>query len=293
MKWARISVETSRESADALSNLLLEMDSGGVQVEDVCDRISVTAYFPPDDMIGDRVSKITALLQSLREMDVDVGAGRVTMESVDEQDWSESWKEFFKPLSIGERILVHPSWEDVSEFPSRDILIQIDPGMAFGTGGHSTTKLCLELLESVLKGGERVADVGAGSGILSIAAIKLGAREVVAVDVDERATVVARQNFQRNDVDKRIHVICGEGLGAVRGKYDLIVSNISTKIILSMITDLRSHLNDDGRLILSGILGREAPEVLNGLENSGMMLLETRCDEEWIGIVAERGQGRE
>lgn len=281
-------METSRESTDALSNLLLEMDSGGVQVEDEnSDRVSITAYFPPDDMIGERVSKITALLRSLREMNVDVGAGRVTMESVDEQDWSESWKAFFKPLPIGERILVYPSWEDVSEFPSRDILIQIEPGMAFGTGGHSTTKLCLELLESVLKSGERVADVGAGSGILSIAAVKLGAREVVAVDVDERATVVARENSQRNDVAARIHVICGEGLSAVKGKYDLIVSNISTKVILSMIPDFRSYLNDDGRLILSGILEREASEVRKGLENSELMLLETLCDEEWVGIVAK------
>lgn len=282
-------METSRESADALSNLLLEMDSGGVQVEDDnCDRVSVTAYFPPDDMIGERVSKITALLRNLREMEVDVGAGRVTMESVDEQDWSENWKAFFKPLPIGERILVHPSWEDVSEFPSRDIPIEIEPGMAFGTGGHSTTKLCLELLESVLKDGERVADVGTGSGILSIAAVKLGAREVIAVDVDERATAVARENSQRNDVGERIHVVCGEGLRAVEGKYDLIVSNISTMIILSMIPDFGSHLNDDGRLILSGILGREAPEVRNGLENIGFVVLETRYDEEWIGIVAER-----
>ena len=291
MRWVRVSVETSRESEDALSNLLLEMGSGGVQVEDDnSDRVSVTAYFPPDDMIGERVSKITALLQSLREMSMDVGAGRVTMESVDEQDWSENWKEFFKPLPIGERILVHPSWEGVSEFPSRDVLIQIEPGMAFGTGGHSTTKLCLELLESVLKGGERVADVGAGSGILSIAAVKLGAREVVAVDVDERAIVVARENSQRNNVDERIHIICGEGLGAVKGKYDVIVSNISTKIILSMIPDFSAHLNDGGKLIVSGILGREVPEARNRLENSGFMMLETRCDEEWVGIVAEGGR---
>ena len=292
MRWVRVSVETSRESADALSNLLLEMNSGGVQVEDEnSHRVSITAYFPPDDMVGERVSKITALLQNLREMNVDVGAGRVTMESVDEQDWSESWKEFFKPLPIGERILVYPSWEDVSGFPSRDILIEIEPGMAFGTGGHSTTKLCLELLESVLEGGERVADMGAGSGILSIAAVKLGASEVVAVDVDERATAVARENSQRNDVGERIHVICGEGLSAVEGKYDLIVSNISTKIILSMIPDFRSYLNDGGRLILSGILGSEASEVRNGLENSGLMVLETRCDEEWVGIVAEKREG--
>jgi ribosomal protein L11 methyltransferase len=117
--------------------------------------------------------------------------------------------------------------------------------------------------------------------------VKLGAREVVAVDVDERATVVARENSQRNSVAARIHLIRGDGLAAVKGKYDVIVSNISTKIILSMIPDFRSHLNDDGRLIISGILGREAPEARNALGNSGFMVLGTRYDEEWMGIVAK------
>ncbi len=290
MKWIRISVKTSRESEEAISNLLMEMGSGGVHIEDensISDEIAVTAYFPPDDMIGERVSKITRLLENMRQMNMNMGSKRISLESVDEQDWVERWKEFFKPLPIGRRILVSPSWEDVSEFASRDILIRIDPGMAFGTGGHSTTLLCLELLEDVLKGGEKVADVGTGSGILSIAAIKLGARAVTAIDVDEKATVIAKENSQRNGVSDRICVVCGELLNTVDGEYDVIVSNICSKVLSSMIPDFKSYLSVDGKLILSGILKREVSEIHNQLKSNGLMVLETRFDEEWAAILAK------
>jgi ribosomal protein L11 methyltransferase len=291
MRWAQISVDVSRESEDAVSNLLIEMGAGGVQIEDkgsISDRIIVTAYFPPDDMIGERVSKVTELLDNMRDLNIDVGAGRVYLhERLDERDWSERWKEFFKPLPIGDRVLVFPSWEDVTESPPRDILIQMDPGMAFGTGRHPTTVLCLELLENVLKGDEKVADIGTGSGILAIAAAKLGAKKVVAVDVDARAAAIARENSQRNGVSGRIHVICGELLNAVNGRYNVVVSNISGKAILSMISDLKFYLGVDGRLILSGILEREVSEIENELESSNFVILETRRDEEWVAVLAK------
>lgn len=290
MKWVKISVDTSRESADALSNLFIEMDSGGVQVEDDdgdSHRVMLSAYFPPDDMIGQRVSKMTKLVKNMREMGMDVGAGRVFVEQLDESKWSEPWKEFFKPLSVGERILVYPSWEEVSDHESRDILIQINPQMAFGTGRHSTTMLCLEFLEEALKGGERVVDVGAGSGILAIAAIKLGASEVVAIDVDEQAIPIARENIRINGVEDRVRVICGELLDPVDDKYDIIVSNIAAHAITFMLPDFGHHLNSGGKLILAGILDREASEIHNGLENNSFVVLETRFHEEWAGILAE------
>jgi ribosomal protein L11 methyltransferase len=294
MRWVRISIETCRESEDALSNLLMEMGSGGVQIEgnnSISDtRVVVTAYFAPDDMIGERVSRITRLLENMRDLDINVGAGRISLDSLDERSWSEQWKEFFRPLTIGERILVYPSWENISESLPRDILVQIDPGMAFGTGGHSTTILSLELLENVLKGGEEVADVGAGSGILAIAAVKLGAKEVVAIDVDAEAAIIARENARRNGVGDKIHVICGELLSAVNDKYDVIVSNISSKAILSMIPDLRFYLSVDGRLILSGILESEVSEIQNELERNNLMTLETRRDEEWAAVLAKASQ---
>lgn len=290
MKWVRISIDTSRESEDALSNLFMEMGSGGAQIEagrSNPDRVVVSAYFPPDDMIGERVSKITGLLKDMRELGIEVGAGRVLVQGLDEAEWTEPWKEFFKPLSVGERILVYPSWEDVSEFPSRDVRIQIDPQMAFGTGRHSTTILCLELLEDVLEGGEKVADVGTGSGILAIAAIKLGAKHVTAIDIDPKAIPIARENARLNGANDSIHVICGESLVPIHSAYDVIVSNIASKVILAMIPDFKVSLGVDGRLILSGILDTEVSEVQNELEGNNLIVLETRFHKEWAAVLVK------
>lgn len=289
MVWVRISVETSHESEDALSDLFIEMGSGGAQIEDDSarpDKIVVSAYFPPDDMIGERVSRITALLKNMRKLNMNVGAGRVLVKRLDETEWTKPWQEFFKPMPVGERILVYPSWEDAGESVSRDVLIQIDPEMAFGTGRHSTTMLCLELLEDVLTGGEKVADVGTGSGILAIAAIKLGAYQVTAIDIDPKAVAIAKKNTSLNGVDDKIHVICGESLSSIDSAYDVVVCNIVSKVIFSMIPDFGDHLKVDGRLILSGILANEAAEIQKELEQSGLSVLESRFHEEWAAILA-------
>jgi len=291
MRWIQISIETSREAEDAVSNLLMEVGSDGVQTEDDrlnSGKVTLIAYFPPDDTVGERVSRISELLKDMRELKINVGEGKISFKNLDDTEWSEQWKEFFKPLPIGERILVYPSWESVGDFPGRDIRIQIDPGMAFGTGGHSTTLLALELLESSIQGGEKIADVGVGSGILSIAAVKLGAREAVAIDVDEKATGIARENSQKNGVGDRIHVMRGDSIRVIEDKYDTIVCNIYTKVILSMIPDFRACLRSDGSLILSGILEIELPKIEVELQNNGLAILETRFDEEWAAVLANR-----
>jgi ribosomal protein L11 methyltransferase len=287
MNWVRINIKTSHECEDAVSNLLMDMDAGGVQIEnDDLDGIVISAYFPPDDMIGKRVFKINALLKNLEGWGLNTCGSKVLLEKVDANSWSEQWKKFFKPLCIGERLLVTPSWEDVSNFTSRDIIIYIDPGMAFGTGGHSTTALCLEMLEKVLNGGERVLDFGTGSGILSIAAVKLAASRVLAVDIDEKAVKTAGENSRRNNVDDRIQLIQGELNNSFKDKFDVIVSNISSKTIISMMPDFKSYLNPDGRLILSGILDHESPKIQKELANNGLIFLEERCDKEWVAILA-------
>lgn len=290
MKWVRISIETSIESEDAISELLMEMGSGGAQIEgDILhpDNVTLSTYFPPDDMIGERVSKINKMLKNLRELDINVGPGRVTVKQIDESVWTEPWKEFFKPISIGKRIIVYPSWEDVSESASRDILIQIDPQMAFGTGRHSTTILCMELLEDTLKGGEKIADVGTGSGILAIAAIKLGADHITAIDIDEKAIPIAKDNALLNGIDHGIDVTCSDSLAKIGGTYDVIVSNIANNVIISMIPDFKDCLYDNGILVLSGFLRSEASEMKKALESNGLTILDTRCHEEWAAIMAE------
>ena len=262
MRWARINIKISNEAEDAVSNLLMEIGSGGVQIDDEGNNsMSLKAYFPTDDMIGQHILEIQKLLGDLRGLGINVGAGKITIDSIDEKEWTEPWKEFFKPLSIGKRIVVFPSWEKEELSSERDILIQIDPGMAFGSGRHSTSILCLELLEENIKGGENVLDIGTGSGILSIGAVKLGAARVLAVDVDERAVFVAKENFQSNNVDDKAFVLCSDGLNSVNGKYEIIVVNISAKIIVYIIPLLTPYLNPNGKLILSGILDTEAFQI--------------------------------
>jgi len=295
MRWVCISIKTSIETEDAISNLLMELDSHGVQIEDENrDKILLKAYFPTDDMIGQRILKIQELLENMRELGINMGSGRISIDSLDEKDWTEPWKEFFKPLSVGKRILVFPTWEIEkvnkeilpSQIPKRDILIQIDPGMAFGTGRHSTTLLCLELLEQAIKGGEKVLDIGTGSGILAIAAAKLGAVKIMAIDVDNLAVNIAIENSKLNNISEKIIIRCCDGLNTIEDKYDIIVSNISTKIILSMIPEFPSYLKNHGKLILSGILESEKHEIHNALEDNKFNILETRSQEEWTAFLS-------
>jgi len=296
MKLIQLSIDTTQEAEDALSDLLIDMGSGGVQTDydSFGKKIILTAYFPLDDNVGERVYKIERLLEKMRRLKINTGKGSISINSLDDTDWTQAWKSFFKPLPIGERILVYPSWEDVSSvFPDRgvrDILIQIDSGMAFGTGRHSTTIVSLELLEKAIKGGEIVADIGTGSGILAIAAAKLGAKKVIAVDIEPRAVEVAKANCELNGVSNVVQMICGDLTSAITGKFDILVSNILTKILIPMLPDIGSYLNRNSLLILSGILDTEVSEIENSLANEGLRILQTISHEEWVGVMAGFGE---
>ncbi len=291
MKWAQINIETSRSAEDALSYLLIEeLSSGGVQIEDDMsdpEKIKLIVYFPSDDIVGERINKIKQKLDEMRSLGLDVGKGSISIKNFDNFDWQSAWKDHFKPLPIGKRILVYPSWEDISEFSSRDIKIQIDPGMAFGTGKHSTTILSLELLEKTIKGGEKVLDIGTGSGILAIASAKLSAKSVLAIDIDPIAVSIAKENSKINGVADKIKVICGDLASSIRGRYDVIVSNIFTKVLLTMPSDIKSHLNSNGYWILSGILETERSLIESVLIKEKFDILDTNNHQEWIGILAK------
>jgi ribosomal protein L11 methyltransferase len=293
MRFVRISIEALSEAEDVISGLLLDMDFDGVQTEDIKaepDRVMLSAYFPLDDTVGDRVFKIRRALDNMRELNPDIGDPRISLEKFDDKDWTEEWKSFFKPLLVGERIVIYQSWEK-TELPDRDIRIQIDPGMAFGTGKHSTTILSLQLLEKVIKGGEKVADVGTGSGILAIATAKLGASRVLAIDVDMKAVEIAKENSQNNSVGNKIDVICGDLVTVVKGKFDVLIANILTNILLPMIPYANSYLNYDGYFILSGIMENEAFEIDESLRSEGFSILETPQHEEWVAFLAKATDG--
>ena len=304
MKWAQVTITTSQEASDAVANYLFESDATGVEIRDnpASNSPSVTliSYFPTDDLIGERVHDLRKFLANLIQVGIDTQPAKVTLESIEEDNWSEQWRSAFPPQKIGKRLVIAPTWDDIVPEPS-EVLIRLDPGMAFGTGQHPTTQLALELLETTIKEGEVVADIGTGSGILAIAAAKLGAVRVDAVDLDATTIPTARSNIQINEVESVIQLYHGDGLNALeRQKYPLIVANILTKVLLPMIPRCPKFLEPAGRLILSGILATEASQIEAQLEANDFRVLEVRqlkeshelirSGENWVGILAQMGR---
>ena len=284
-----------------MPNYLFERDATGIEIRDTpssnSSSVTLISYFPTDDLIGEQVQDLRDFLTSLIQAGIDTQPAKVTLKSIEEDDWSEQWRSAFPPQKIGKHLVIAPTWADIVPEPS-EILIRLDPGMAFGTGQHATTQLALELLETAIKGSDVVADIGTGSGILAIAAAKLGAKRVDAVDLDATTIPIAQSNIQINDVESIIRLHHGDGLNVLESqKYPLIVANILTKVILPMIPRGPKFLEPAGRLILSGILVQEASQVEAQLRENGFRVLEfrqpkkshetTQTAENWVGILAQ------
>ena len=220
------------------------------------------------------------------------GALLVDTGTISEEDWATSWKAHYHPLRIGQRLVIKPSWEvwPPADQPEAacpdDLVIEMDPGMAFGTGTHETTQMCLEALERHLRSGDAVADIGAGSGILSIAAALLGSGPVRGWELDPVAVEVADRNFRRNGVANRCTVEAGEALEMLGGRYDVILTNVHTPFLLRLIPRLPEHLRPGGRAILSGTSETSRPAVLEALQAAGMQVSAEVRRGEWVAIVA-------
>jgi ribosomal protein L11 methyltransferase len=287
MKWAQVSITTSEEASDAVANHLFELDAIGIELKDEsASTVKLISYFPMDDRVGERVGKVRQFLNQLLQWGINPYPAEVSLKSVSQADWAEQWRSAFPPQRIGKRFVIAPTWHQVTPQTS-EILIRLDPGMAFGTGQHPTTQLSLELLEDVVTGGEVIVDLGTGSGILTIAAAKLGAKQIDAVDADETTIPIARENFRLNGVESNVRLYSGDGLKTLEGIYHLIVANMLTKVILPMIPHFPRFLKRGGEVILSGIMVSEAEQVEEGLTAHGFRLIETRRREDWVGIWAE------
>ncbi|MCZ6681518.1 MAG: 50S ribosomal protein L11 methyltransferase [Candidatus Poribacteria bacterium] len=285
MKWAQVTVTTSQEASDAVANYLFELGATGLEVKEELPAVALISYFPLDDLVGGHVQNLRRFLDSLPGAGIDAVPAEVSLKCVEEENWSEQWRSAFPPQKIGQRLIITPTWHHITTEPS-EILIQLDPGMAFGTGQHPTTQLSIQLLEEAVTGNARVADIGTGSGILAIAAAKLGAKRVDAVDLDTTAIPIAQRNVQLNDVTSIVHLRPGDGLQVLDGTYNLIIANILTKVILPMIPQCPQFLKPDGRLILSGIMASEAPQVEDQLQANGFRCLKIQQQEEWVGMLA-------
>ena len=290
MNWARITVTTSQEASEAVSNCLFEMNAAGVEFKENADtKVELIAYYPLDDRVGTRMQKLRDFLAALPTWNIQPDPATIDLQHIKSEKWEDAWKAAFPPQRVGKRMLITPTWHD-TPYNETDILIQLDPGMAFGTGYHPTTRLSLELLEHTVAPHHHVADIGTGSGILTIAAVKLGAERVDAIELDPTAIPVAAANFQANAVTQHVSLFQGDGLKDVDRIYHLIVGNILTKTILPIIPECAPRLQPAGIVIFSGILETELAQVQSALEANQFECLQVVRETEdtitWVGIKA-------
>ena len=299
MKWVEFSVETDPEFVEPLSQVFIRYGSGGVLVESPGGHNPDEGESPPD---GPVVLKTYAPLDGKsrgRRDQIDVGVrlvghiGYVTElreRVLDEEEWRDAWKEHFHALRIGERVVVAPSWREYEPGLS-DVVVRLDPGMAFGTGHHPTTRTCLELLEALARPGTRVLDVGCGSGILAIAAVKLGAASAFGLDVEAVAVRAARANAADNGVDAGVEV--AEGTlphpGAPAGAFDLVVANISSRVVSELAPHLARAASPGGVVVASGIIDEQSAATAKRLEQAGAVPEARHVSGDWVTLVCRVG----
>jgi ribosomal protein L11 methyltransferase len=289
MEWLEVSVTVDNEAAEAVAEVLSRYAYHGVVIETGPDGWStepvvVRAYLAADDHLQANRRRVEEALWHLGQIwPIPDPAFR----PVAEADWEKAWKEQLSVLHIGQHVIIRPSWLDYT-LSSGDVVIDLDPGMAFGTGLHPTTQLCLEALEELLQPGAEVLDLGTGSGILAIAAAKMGARSVKAVDNDPVAVKTARENAITNDVQKAVHIAEGS-LEDISGDYDLVVVNILARVITEMLQEgLEKRIRPGGKMIAAGILADQEATVTEALDQGKLTLVERRQRGDWVCLVISR-----
>ena len=307
MQWTEVSLQTTHEQADTIADILYSAGAQGVAMEDpllinqlrnsgtweLCDIpeqqntevVTVTAYYPDDDKLQERLAFIEREIKAVEER---IGAKCVfrnpLFRTLCEQDWANEWKQYFHVTHIGKRLVIKPSWEKYDAKPE-DLVIEIDPGMAFGTGTHHTTIMCMETLEDIITPEAEVFDVGCGSGILAIAAAKLGAKNIVAVDIDANAVRIAKENIANNGLSDAITVKEGDLLHGTEGKADVIIANIIADIIIMLLPDVAKKLKATGRFLASGIIEEREDDIRKAAAANGIKVLSVKHKGGWVAML--------
>lgn len=311
-EWIRVSIETTADGIEPLYGMLLSMGIEGAEIEDQADFESFlennTRYWDYVDealleakkgptkvsvyLRDDENGRETLLLlrENLTRFRNEPGMGSlaVTLCNIDENDWFEKWKQYYKPFTVGKNITVVPAWMD---YAGEGVILRINPGMLFGTGSHNTTRLCLTLLEEIVIPGMQVFDVGCGSGILSILSLLLGAAHATAVDIDAAAPRIAYENAALSGITKEKYtVLCGNVLeeDVTDSTYDVVVANIVADVIIPLSAKVSRYLKKGGKFLCSGIINDRVDDVLEALSENGFSVIQKQQDGEWWAVLAEQ-----
>jgi len=306
MEWQEVTVVTVSEAVEAVAECFYQVGSGGVVIEDpelLKTKISegnwdafelpeevlhqpspvVKGYLPINDRLP---QKLEQLKLGIEEIMARLGEkpGELGLAILQEEDWANSWKVYFKPLKLGSRIVIKPTWEDY-QASEGELVLEMDPGMAFGSGTHATTAMSALLMEKYLRSGIKVIDVGTGTGILAMTAASLGAEEVLALDYDEVAVKVARENIQQNGLAQLITVKQNDLLVGVEQKVELIVANIVATTIIKLASQAKDRLKQGGLFLVSGIIKEKREEVFTALQELEFALIEEKAQDDWVAQV--------
>lgn len=314
MNWTEVKIYTTTAGIDPLTGNMLDLGLQGFMIEDAQDfdeflhdttphwdyvdqavmekmkdcETCVTIYVADNPQGMEELMQVRQILARLKAQDPDGKYGRLELEmkDVDEEDWSNAWKKYYHPVQVGEHLVVCPSWEAYDRQPD-DVVLTLNPGMAFGTGTHDTTRLCMELLEKYITPQDTVLDVGCGSGILAITAALLGANKIIGCDIDEVAVKVAGENAALNGVQDRIAFHQGDLTSQVEGSFQIICANIVADVIIRLSEDAGRYLAKDGIFITSGIIDTREQDVLNALEQNGFQVIERRTSGGWVALACK------
>ena len=287
MDWTELVVETTNEAIDAVTNILMENEAGGVQIDDDdLNDVRIITYFPANVNVAEKVPELEMQIKGLSRFGIDSGKATVKLSDVNDDSWRDVWKKYYHPVRITRYLTIVPSWEDYQPENADEKVIRLDPGRAFGTGTHPTTRLALLALEKEIRGSESMIDVGTGSGVLSIAAKYLGAGEIDAYDIDDEAIKATKENVALNSVAQDINIGTNSLLDGISKKVDLIVANILAGIIVPLIPQAKECLNPGGKFITSGIINDKKDLIVNELTKHGFVIDEILNQKDWYSIIA-------